>query len=117
VQPHEKVARAYFTADPRSLAVGRIVLAAVLLGDLSYRSLVLRDFYTNAGLLPNHTLLWRPMGYGVFSFFFMASSPFEAGVGFLLCAAAYLCLLVGFRTRLAQVASFLAVISLHTRTF
>jgi predicted DCC family thiol-disulfide oxidoreductase YuxK len=117
MQPKERLTRAYLTADPRSLALGRIALASVLLADLIYRSSVLRNFYTNAGLLPNHTLLWRPLGYGVFSFFFMASSPFEAGVGFLLCGAAYLCLLIGFRTRLAQVASFLAVLSLHTRVF
>jgi len=34
------------------------------------------SFYTNDGLIPNHTLLWRPSFSQVFSFFYMASSPF-----------------------------------------
>jgi predicted DCC family thiol-disulfide oxidoreductase YuxK len=111
----EGVVRKYLTADPRSLALGRITLAGVLLADLVNRASVIRDFYTNAGLLPNHTLLWRPPGSGLFSFFFMASDSFEAGLVFALCGAAYLLLLVGYRTRLAHAASFLAVLSLHAR--
>jgi predicted DCC family thiol-disulfide oxidoreductase YuxK len=117
VRLKERVVRAYLTSDPRSLALGRIALALVLLADLLYRTTVLRDFYSNEGLLPNHTLLWRPQGPGAFSFFFMASTPFEAALGFVACGLAYLALLVGYRTRLAQVASFLCVISLHARVF
>jgi hypothetical protein len=89
------VVRAYLTCDPRSLALGRIALALVLLADLLYRTTVLRDFYSNQGLLPNHTLLWRPQGPGAFSFFFMASSTFEAALGFVACGLAYFALLVG----------------------
>ena len=113
----ERLVRAYLTADPRSLALGRIALALVLLADLLYRTTVLRNFYSNEGLLPNHTMLWRPQTPGAFSFFFMASTPFEAALGFVACSLAYLALLVGYRTRLAQIASFLCVISLHTRVF
>jgi hypothetical protein len=51
-----------------------------------------------------------------FSFFFMASSVLEAALGMLLCAVAYAMLLVGFKTKLAQVASLACVLSLHTRT-
>ena len=46
--------------DPRTLALGRIVLGLVLIVDLLRRVPWLRDFYSNAGLLPNHTVLWRP---------------------------------------------------------
>jgi hypothetical protein len=105
----------YLTADARSLAAGRIVLASVLLLDLVKRWTQLGNWYTNDGLVPNHTLLWRPSFAHVFSFFYMASYPHEAILLFVLCAIAYTALLVGFHTRLAQVASMVAVMSLHGR--
>jgi predicted DCC family thiol-disulfide oxidoreductase YuxK len=107
--------RRYLSADPRSLAAGRIALALVLLLDLAKRAADLDSFYTNAGLLPNHTLLWRPTLQWVFSFFYMASWRHEAILGFVVCAIAYTALLVGYRTRLAHVASFICVLSLHGR--
>lgn len=109
------VRRCYLTADPRSLAAGRIALALVLLFDLGKRATELTTFYTNDGLLPNHTLLWRPTFDWVFSFFYMASWRHEAVLGFGLCAVAYSALLVGYRTRLAHALSFLCVLSLHGR--
>ena len=63
----------HLTIDARSLALGRIGLALILLFDLLRRIPVLRLFYSNEGLLPNHTLLWRPPTQWMFSFFFMAS--------------------------------------------
>jgi hypothetical protein len=110
-----RVVRIYLTADLRSLAAGRIVLALVLLLDLGKRWVQLGTWYTNEGLVPNHTLLWRPSFDKVFSFFYMASYWHEAVLGFVLCAICYAMLLVGFRTRLAQVASLLCVLSLHGR--
>ena len=111
-----RLQRAYLEADPRSLAAGRIALALVLLLDLARRAVELDVWYTNDGLLPNHTVLWRPTFPRVFSFFFMASTELEALLGFLVCAVAYLALLVGWHTRAAQLASFLCVLSLHART-
>lgn len=105
----------YLTADVRSLAAGRIVMSAVLLLDLFKRWALIDSFYTNEGLIPNHTLLWRPGFEKVFSFFFMASYRYEATAAFVVIALAYVALLVGFRTRLAQVASFVGLISLHGR--
>lgn len=109
------VTRVYLTADLRSLAAGRIALALVLLLDLSKRAGQIDLFYTNDGLIPNHTLLWRPAFEKVFSFFFMASYRHEAIAGFVVCGIAYLALLVGFRTRIAQIASLICVLSLHGR--
>ena len=103
------------TADLRSLAAGRIVLALVLLLDLVKRAAHLDVFFTNDGLIPNHTLLWRPAFEKVFSLFFLASYRHEAIAGFVLCGVAYLLLLVGFRTRIAQIASLLCMLSLHGR--
>src|SRR6185503_9517581 len=80
------------------------------------RALDLRSFYTNEGLLPNHTVLWRPPFEWQFSFFFPASSAGEAALGMLVCGVAYTLLLFGLWTKVAQIASLLCVISLHTRT-
>jgi hypothetical protein len=115
VRLRTRLARVYLTADLRSLAAGRIVLASVLLLDLVKRWSHLATFYTNDGLIPNHTLLWKPGFSHVFSLFYLASYTHEAVIGFVLCAIAYLALLVGFRTRLAQVLSLIALLSLHGR--
>jgi hypothetical protein len=113
----ERVRQAYLVADLRSLALGRIGLAAVLFANLIMRALVLRDFYSNEGLLPNHTLLWRPEQWPVFSLLFVASTPAMAAAAFVLCGLAFFALLVGYRTRAAQVASYVAVLSLNARSF
>lgn len=106
----------YATADARSLAVGRIALALVLLQDLCARAANIESFYSNRGLLPNHTVLWRPTADYVFSPFLMASHVHEAAILFLICGAAYVALLFGWRTKLAQVASWICVLGLHGRT-
>jgi len=108
--------RVYLTIDLRSLGAERIALGLVLLLDLLRRAPSVTLWYSNQGLMPNHTVLWQPPFPYTFSFFFMASLPVEAAVGFGLCAIAYFMLLVGNRTRLAHVASLLAVLSLHGRT-
>jgi hypothetical protein len=105
----------YLTADPRSLAAGRVALALVLLLDLFKRWVQLGSWYTNDGLVPNHTLLWRPSFTHEFSLFYLASYSHEAVIGFVLCALAYGALLVGVFTRTAQVLSLLCVLSLHGR--
>jgi hypothetical protein len=111
----ERFVSTYLTADPRGLAAGRIALAAVLLLDLVKRWVQLGSWYTNEGLVPNHTLLWRPSFAHVFSFFYMASYTHEAVLGFVVCGLAYTALLVGLYTRAAQVLSMVCVMSLHGR--
>jgi hypothetical protein len=105
----------YLSADPRGLGVGRIALALVLLLDLARRARDLETWYTNYGLLPNHTTLWKPPFDYTLSLFFTASLPSEAGFGFLVCGVVYVMLLLGVKTRFAQVASLVAVLSLHGR--
>ena len=94
---------------------GRIALALCLLLDLLRRVPLLTLWYSNLGLLPNHTVLWQPSYPYTWSFFFMASRPSEVAIGFVLCATAYTMLLFGFRTRIAQLASLLCLLSLHGR--
>ena len=92
------------------------MLALVLLFDLFHRAWAgITLWYSNEGLLPNHTVLWRPPTQWMFSLFFMASWPDEAAFGFVLCGLVYVGLLVGWRTRLMQALAVVAVMSLHSR--
>ncbi|HEY7370964.1 MAG TPA: hypothetical protein VIF57_02215 [Polyangia bacterium] len=113
---YEAIRRIYLTADLRSLSAGRIALALVLLRDLIGRWLELGIWYTNDGIIPNHTLLWRPSWDHVFSLFYLCSYWYEAAFGFVICLIVYLALLVGFRTKLAQVLAWICMLSLHGRT-
>jgi len=107
--------RTYFEMDPRTLAFGRIFFALVLIGDLIRRIPWLREFYSNAGILPNHTVLWRPPVSRLFSFFFMASLPEESAIWFVICFICFFCFLIGFKTRFFHVLSFVMTTSLHNR--
>jgi hypothetical protein len=113
---YDHIRRVYLTADTRSLAAGRIVLALVLLRDLFGRWAELGLWYTNDGIIPNHTMLWRPPWDHIFSLFYLSSYWYEAAFGFVICLFAYLALLIGFRTKLAQIASLICMLSLHGRT-
>jgi predicted DCC family thiol-disulfide oxidoreductase YuxK len=105
----------YLTIDARSLGLGRIAVSIVLLFDLLRRVPVLDLFYTNDGLFPNHTVLWRPPTPWMFSFFFLASLREEAILCFLICGFVYLALLVGWRTTLMRFLAPICLISLHAR--
>jgi hypothetical protein len=105
----------YLGADPRSLGLFRIAFGLLLLIDLLHRYEELDFWYTNAGLLPNHTLQWRPPAGHMFSLFFLASTRAEASVGFGLCALAYLLFTLGYKTRTLQVAVLLCRVSINSR--
>lgn len=111
----ERLRATYLRLDPRSLALGRIALGLVLMVDLLRRAPLIRDFYSNLGLLPNHTVLWRPPAMRMFSLLFMSSLPEESALWFVLFFVCFACFTVGYRTRLFQVLSLAAVVSLHER--
>lgn len=106
---------AWFEFDPRALALFRIGFSLLLVWDLLRRVPGIEVWYSNQGLLPNHTQLWRPAAEYIFSLFFLASHTWEAALGFVLCGLVYLGLLVGWRTKLFQVLALVAVVSLHSR--
>jgi len=105
----------YLAADPRSLALFRVGFALLLLADLAHRYQGLDLWYTNSGLLPNHTLLWRPPAEHMFSLFFLASSRAEAQLGFAVCALVYVCFGLGYRTRWSHAAALICRVSLNSR--
>jgi predicted DCC family thiol-disulfide oxidoreductase YuxK len=105
----------YMTVDARSLGLGRIVLAVILLVDLLRRIPDITLFYSNQGLIPNHMMLWRPPTQWMFSFFFILSHPDEVAFAFVVCGLIYLLLMVGWRTRLMHFLALICVLSLHGR--
>ena len=111
----ERLKRTYFQIDLRSLAFGRVVFGLVLIGDLLRRVPWLRDFYSNAGLIPNHTVLWRPPFPRIFSFLFMASLPEESAAWFCLAFVCFVCFTIGYRTKLFHLLSLAMTTSLHNR--
>lgn len=100
--------------DLRSLALLRIGLALVILADLFTRMGDLVAHYTDAGVLPRQAVSEiAPAGY--WSLHLVGG---QAWVQVLLFGAAItlaVALLVGYKTRLATIASWAMVISLHNR--
>jgi hypothetical protein len=107
--------RTYLSVDPRSLGVFRILFGLVLFSDLLRRWSELGFWYANSGLLPNHTLLWRPPAGSMFSLFFTVSSVPEARLGFALCGVVYVLFILGYRMRWVHAFALLARVSLNSR--
>lgn len=100
-----------FSIDLRSLAVFRIGLGALLLVDLAYRARLLEAHYTDAGVLPRAILPALPR----YSLHTLSGGVALQVVLFTLAAAFAAMLLVGVFTRIATIASWLLLISLHYR--
>ena len=102
--------------DPRALGVFRIALALVLLWDLLvYRLPGVSAFYTDGGVLPRSTLAEAfPLLEAVSIHALSGSAWAQTGL-LALAACAAVCLLVGYRTRLATVVSLTLLASLYAR--
>jgi hypothetical protein len=106
--------RARFTLDARSLALGRVLLALVVLADLVVRAGDLRAHYTDDGVLPRSAFRLSHFGFAWSLHLLGGSATFEA-VLFGLMAVAALALLVGYRTFWATLACWLLTISMCAR--
>jgi predicted DCC family thiol-disulfide oxidoreductase YuxK len=107
--------RLFASADLRSLALMRILLGLLLVGDLLPRIAQVDALYSNDGVLTNHYALFRPLAPYQFSFYFAVSSTRDVTVVFLLTLVVYLLFTAGYRTRLFHILSFVCVTSLHAR--
>jgi hypothetical protein len=105
----------YGRFDHRSLGLARIYMGLLFLHDLVRRLPDISVWYSNDGILPNHTVLWRPHSEYMFSFFFAASRTDEAAVMFVLCAAVFVAFTIGYRTRLTHALSFACLVSMAYR--
>jgi hypothetical protein len=111
----DRLVQLYATADPRSLGLFRIALGALLAVDVALKLPEVEAHLSNAGWLPNHFALFRPMGEHLFSVYFAFSSPLEVKCLLAIHLLVCLLLLVGYRTKLMQLLALLLTTSLNSR--
>jgi uncharacterized membrane protein YphA (DoxX/SURF4 family) len=110
----EKLRRSY-GLDPRALSLMRIMLAAVLLLDLCIRVTSIAEFYTEQGAVPLKAvelIYWNP---GYFSLYAYCDERWYAMLLFSLTAICYCMLLMGYKTRLFSILSWILLVSLQNR--
>lgn len=110
----ERLVRERIAIDTRSLAAFRIAVGLLLLVDLALRARNLEAFYTDDGVLSREALLtWSdPLHLSIHA---LSGEAWFQAVLFLVAAAFALALLVGYRTSLATLGSWLLLVSLHNR--
>ena len=103
-----------FMLDARSLALGRLLLGALLLVDLGIRATDVAAHYSDAGVLPRADFRLEAWDF-LWSLHTLAGSPSFEGALLALQAVFAFALLVGFRTFWATLGSATLLISLHGR--
>jgi hypothetical protein len=112
----EGILHRLFAIDLRSLALFRICIGSVLLADLLSRGADIQAHYSDLGVLPREAL-WQLFLLSDWHWSVHAWTGSVAGQT-VLFACAVLCavaLILGYRTRLAVVLSWLLLASLHAR--
>ncbi|WP_254523180.1 HTTM domain-containing protein [Natrinema caseinilyticum] len=102
-----------FAVDTRALAAFRIALGLLLLADLVGRSRNLGAFYTDSGVLPRRALFSDYSS--AYSLHAVSGEAWVIGLLFVVAAAFAVAMIVGYRTRVATVCSWLLLVSLHVR--
>ena len=100
--------------DLRSLALMRIALGAILIADLVIRAPDLALFYSDSGAVPRAVLHQPHYGLG-FSLHLLDGSTWFQALLFLVAGLAAAALMIGWRTWLATVVSWLMLLSLQHR--
>jgi len=104
----------YFTLDRRTLGLTRICLGFFLLMDLFRRTGDWEAMFSDRGVLPTWVILHRPQSTGFSLLHGFTTAP-ELWALWLVIFATYVCVLVGYRTKLAQVLSLVFVTSMNGR--
>ncbi|GFE70535.1 DCC1-like thiol-disulfide oxidoreductase family protein [Chroococcus sp. FPU101] len=101
--------------DLRSLGLFRICLAFVVLADLIIRMAGITAHYSDQGIVPRSVLAKIGSSPFYWSFSNLSGEPWVQFILFLLAIVITLFLLVGYRTRLATIATWAMIISIHNR--
>lgn len=104
-----------FGLDYRSLAALRFFVGLTLLLDLIQRANSLTAHYTDAGVLPRGELmrLWNESAF--WSLYNINGSATFVAVMFIIAGVFSVMMILGYRSKFATIASFVMLISLHTR--
>ena len=104
---------ASFGIDPRSLAAFRIAVSILLLVDLAARISDFTAMYVDGGIMPIETVREFSRGSWSWSLHWLSGKVWYQGVLFGLAGGFAAMLLLGFQTRLATIASWMLLMSLH----
>ncbi|HEY9652668.1 MAG TPA: HTTM domain-containing protein, partial [Coleofasciculaceae cyanobacterium] len=104
-----------FGLDLRSLAVFRIGLALIVIADLIGRAKALTAHYTDYGILPRSLLIDELLQPWYWSIHLFSGQPLVQWLLFLVAFFFAIAMLVGYRTRLATIATWAFVISVQNR--
>lgn len=104
-----------FSADLRSLATFRIVLAILVLIDVASRMTDLSAHYAGDGVLPRAVLIENVLDNSKFSLNLANGEPAFQALLFGLTALAALGMLVGYRTRLMTAVVWVLLLSIQYR--
>ncbi len=104
-----------YAMDVRSLALLRMGLAIVILTDLFWRFPDITSLYSDEGVLPRTSLIEKFLEPWYWSIHLLSGQPFVQGLLFLIAALLALAMLVGYRSRLATIACWVLLVSLHHR--
>jgi len=107
----------HYGVDTRALGLFRIGLGLMLLYDLYSRSLDMTAHYTDEGLMPRQRLVGGWVGPLFYSFHNWGGNVASQAILFAVAAVFAAMLLVGYRTRLASVLSFVLLTSLQGRNY
>jgi hypothetical protein len=99
------------TIDSRSLALFRIAIGLLIIGDVLARASTFGLFYTEDGVVPQVLAESRTVD-GAFSFFYFTQDSTVIALLFLIHAIVAIQLIIGYKTTFAMILSFLFVISL-----
>jgi hypothetical protein len=105
----------YCQFDRRTLGFSRILLGFFLLMDVCHRGRIWLDLYSSVGVLPTQLNLERPQAYGAFTIFNGFNTPAELRVLWALMAINAFCLMIGYRTKVAQMVAFVLHIGMNGR--
>ncbi|MDY6764810.1 MAG: HTTM domain-containing protein, partial [Halobacteria archaeon] len=100
--------------DTRALATFRIALGLLLLADLVSRARNLTAFYTDSGVYPREAFISNTNPLFLSLHIISGEAWFQALL-FLVAGVFAVALTIGYRTRIATVASWILLVSLHNR--
>ena len=104
-----------FGFDLRSLAAFRIGIALIIICDLIIRSQDIKELYSDLGVIPRTGLIDQILNPWYWSVYLLSGQPLVQTLLFMLAGLMAVALLVGYRTRLAAIASWAMLLSLHNR--
>ena len=111
----KKLLKTLFGIDARALGIYRIVLAICILIDLIIRMQDIRPFYTDEGIVPSNLVPFLGFGGGFWTFHTWATTYTEVACLMGLAAVFAFLLLIGYRTRLMTILSWVMLLSIQNR--